>query len=94
MSAEYVFVDRYTATGRTHNGCDRCDGMGCYPLRSRDIRSPAEQAAYDAARPLPRIKRVKTPLWLRIKRALGLVRPFKFEIEEWRIITCPVCGDK
>jgi len=68
--------------------------MGCYPLRSRDIRSPAEQAAYDAARPLTRIKRVKTPLWLRIKRALGLVRPFKFEIEEWRIITCPVCGDK
>ncbi len=91
MSAEYVFVDRYTATGRTHNGCDRCDGMGCYPLRSRDIRSPAEKAAYDASMPLPRLN---VPLWLRIKRALGLARPFKFEIEEWRMITCPECGDK
>ena len=36
---EFVFEDRYSATGRRHNGCDTCEGMGCLPVRKNNPRA-------------------------------------------------------
>ena len=82
----FVFHDRYTATGRVPNGCDRCEGMGCVPLRRQDIRNEEEQARYDAAPP----KKNRLPsLKVRILRRLRGQKPFR--MADWRFIDCVEC---
>ena len=76
-------MDRYSATGREHNGCDRCDGMGCYPLRPKDISSYEEQRLYDAATPHV----IKVPFMQRVRNKLRGVRP----MSKWRFVKCPDC---
>lgn len=78
--------DRYSATGREPNGCERCEGMGCFPLRPQDIRNEAEQRLYDETEPS---KPIKVPLRVRVRR---FIRGTKVPtMSAWRFVKCPDC---
>lgn len=88
----YQFVDRYSTTGKPYPDkrtmCKRCDGMGCYPIKSLKMHDN-----YDASW-MNEEDFEDEFLWQKAHKAGNVIKRFihQFRCDGWHFVECKNCG--